>query len=184
MPRYRSVCSASRSPRHDQVGNSGLGEQWSRRIGVADELEVRVGVGNEVPRRRMAGQLGRTDHAVEDHAPDLAHGEKLPRESVLSDRARSKSNLWANSSSNSCTPDFPLGKVTCLDRVPQVAAMEVRIRPRNPHRLIPHHRLHPLRRLQVALDKCRLVLGVDQPEGVDAEAFHEPEASAGSLGPT
>ena len=42
----------------------------------------------------------------------------------------SNSNLSAKSSSNSCRPSSHSGKVAAVDRVPQVAAVEVRDRRR------------------------------------------------------
>jgi hypothetical protein len=53
--------------------------------------------------------------------------------------------------------------------------MEVGIGSVDLHGLIPDHRLQPLLRLPVELDERRLAFGIDQAEGVDAEAFHEPE---------
>ena len=41
--------------------------------------------------------------------------------------------------------------------------------------LVPHHRLQALLGLPVEFDEARLALGVDQAEGVDAEAFHRAE---------
>ena len=70
---------------------------------------------------------------------------------------------------------LPLGIVAHLDRVPQIAAMEVGIGAVELHRLVPDHRLHALLGLPVELDEGRLAVGVDQPEGVDAEAFHEAQ---------
>ena len=42
-------------------------------------------------------------------------------------------------------------------------------------RLVPDHRLQARLRLPVELDEGRLAVGVDQAEGVDAEALHEAE---------
>jgi hypothetical protein len=87
----------------------------------------------------------------------------------------SKSNESANSSSKSCTPSSHSGKSPALDRVPQVAAVEVRVGAVDLDRLVPHHRLEPSLRLPVELHEGRLALGVDEPEGVDAEALHDAE---------
>ena len=89
----------------------------------------------------------------------------------------SKSKLSAKSWSNSCTPQLPFREVAGLDRVPQVAAVEIRIGAVDLDRLVPDHRLQAELRLPVELDEGRFVLGVDQPEGVDAEAFHEAEGA-------
>ena len=53
--------------------------------------------------------------------------------------------------------------------------MEVGIGAVDLDRLVPHHRLHALLGLPVELDEGRLAVGVDQPEGMDAEPLHEPE---------
>ena len=53
--------------------------------------------------------------------------------------------------------------------------MEVRIAPGRDLRLLPDQRMHAGDRLPVELDQAGLALGVDQAEGVDAEALHGPE---------
>ncbi len=60
------------------------------------------------------------------------------------------------------------------DRGVEVAAVIVGIGAVDLDRLVPHHRLHAEHRQPVELDEGRLALGVDQPEGVDAEALHHP----------
>ena len=72
-------------------------------------------------------------------------------------------------------PELPLRIIAQLDRVPEIAAMEVRIGAVQLHRLVPDHRLQALLRLPMELDEGRLAGGVDEAEGVDAEAFHEAE---------
>ena len=73
--------------------------------------------------------------------------------------------------------EVPLRIVARVDRIPHVAAMEVGIHPVDLERLVPDHRLQPERGLPVELDEMRLALGIDQPEGMYAEAFHEAEAT-------
>ena len=53
--------------------------------------------------------------------------------------------------------------------------MEIRIGTVDLQRLVPQHRLKAKLGLPVELHETRLPLGVDEPEGVDAEAFHEPQ---------
>ena len=72
-------------------------------------------------------------------------------------------------------PQLPLRVVAQLDRVPEIAAMKVRVGAVQLHRLVPNHRLQALLRLPMELDEGRLAGCVDQAEGVDAEAFHEAE---------
>ena len=56
---------------------------------------------------------------------------------ILVGSSTSKSNLSANFWSNSCRPSSHSGKVAGLDRVPEVAAMEVRIGAVDLDRLVP-----------------------------------------------
>ncbi len=70
--------------------------------------------------------------------------------------------------------ELPLRVGTRLDRVREVTAVEVRVDPPDHLRLLPGQGVHPELRLPVELDQGGLTLGVDQPEGVDAEALHRP----------
>ena len=72
---------------------------------------------------------------------------------------------------------FPFGEVARLDGIPQVAPVEVRIGAVDLDRLVPDDRLQAELRLPVEFHEGRLVLRVEQPEGVDAEAFHEAEGA-------
>ena len=72
-------------------------------------------------------------------------------------------------------PELPLGKVSLVDGIPQVAAVEVGVGTVDLDRLVPHHRLQPGLGLPVELDERRPAFGVDQPERVHAEPLHEPE---------
>ena len=66
---------------------------------------------------------------------------------------------------------LPFREVAGLDRVPQVAAVEVGIGAVDLHRLVPDHRLQAELRLPVELDEGRFAARVEQAEGVDAEAL-------------
>ncbi len=61
-----------------------------------------------------------------------------------------------------------------LDPVGHVAAVKVRVTAGGNLRFLPHQRMHAGRGFPVELDQARLACGVDEPEGVDAEAFHRP----------
>ena len=69
----------------------------------------------------------------------------------------------------------PLGKVARLDRIPQIATMEIRIGAVDLDRLVPQYRLQALARFPVELNKGRPAVRVDQPEAVHAEPFHGAE---------
>ncbi len=70
---------------------------------------------------------------------------------------------------------FPLGESAGLDGIPQVAAMVIRVRAVDLDCLVPEYGLEPELRLPMELHKGRFPLRVDEPEGVNAEAFHEAE---------
>ena len=80
-------------------------------------------------------------------------------------------------------PELPLGIGAGLDRLPQIAAMKVGIGAGDLHRLVPHQRVRAGARRPVELDEVRFAGGVDQPEGVHAEALHRPVAARdGAIG--
>ena len=58
--------------------------------------------------------------------------------------------------------------------------MEVRVGAIDLHRLVPEDRLHAELRLPVKLHEVRFPVGVDESEGVDAEALHEAEGARDS----
>ena len=94
---------------------------------------------------------------------------------ILVASSTSKSKASANVIVEELQPELPLRVVAQLDRVPEVAAMKVRVGAVQLHRLVPDHRLQALFRLPMKLDEGRLTRGVDEAESVDAEAFHETE---------
>ena len=69
---------------------------------------------------------------------------------------------------------LPLRQVPSLDRVGQVAAVEVRIATGRELRLLPDERVHTGVRLPVELHQGRRAVAGDEPEGVHAEALHRP----------
>ena len=72
---------------------------------------------------------------------------------------------------------LPFGKVAVLDRLPQVAPVKVGILAGDLLRLVPHQRVLAQLGLPVELDEVRNTLGIDEAEGVDAEAFHHAVAA-------
>ena len=114
------------------------------------------------------------DHAVQHQPADTAH-----RQLLLGDDLGGVEHVEVEAVGEvlveQLQAQLPLGIVAHLDRVPEIAAMEVGIGAVDLHRLVPDHRLHALLGLPVELDEGRLAVGIDQPEGMDAEAFHEAE---------
>ncbi len=72
---------------------------------------------------------------------------------------------------------LPLREVAAVDRVPQIAPMEVGVGTVDLDRLVPHHRLHAQLRLPMELHERRLASGVDEAEAVHPETLHEPEGT-------
>ena len=70
---------------------------------------------------------------------------------------------------------LPFRETAGLDRLPQIAAVKVRIGAVDLDGLVPDHRLHAKLRLPNEFDECGFVLRVHEPERVDAEALHETE---------
>src|SRR5450830_129364 len=64
------------------------------------------------------------------------------------------------------------GELARLDGFPQVAAVEVGIGAADLHGLVPHQRVGALQGRPVELDEDGVAYGVDQAEGVHAEALH------------
>ncbi len=73
--------------------------------------------------------------------------------------------------------EFPLRERAGLDRLPQVAAVEVGVGAGDLHRLVPDQRMRAGQRVPVELDEVRLALGVDEAERVHAEALHHAVAA-------
>jgi hypothetical protein len=67
---------------------------------------------------------------------------------------------------------FPFGKIAGLDRIPEIAAVKVGIGAIDLDGLVPDDRLQAQLGLPVEFDKGRVACCVEQPEGVNAEAFH------------
>ncbi len=70
---------------------------------------------------------------------------------------------------------LPFREGADVDRIPQIAAVEIGVRAVDLYRLVPHHRLQPELGFPVELDEGRASLVVEQTEGVDAETLHETE---------
>ena len=70
--------------------------------------------------------------------------------------------------------EIPLGVGALLDRVGQVAAMQIGIHPGRDLCLFPHQGVHAELWLPVELHQRRRTIGAGQPEGVDTETLHHP----------
>ena len=72
---------------------------------------------------------------------------------------------------------IPLRVIARVDGIPHVAAVEIRVRAVDLERFVPDHRLNALLWLPMELNVMGFALGIDQPEGVHAKAFHEAEGT-------
>ena len=148
-----------------------LGDVDARRHVGRQEGDL-LGLGEEVV--RIAVQHHAADHAdrhelLGDH---LGRVEDVERQRI---GFRLAEQLHA---------ELPFREVAGLDGLEQVAAVIVRIGAGDLHRLVPAGRLGSELGPPVELDEGRLVLVVEQAEGVDAETLDHPQASAGWCGRT
>ena len=162
-------------------------------VGAAEPAELGVQIG-EVPalQQRIVGEVDTRHHVlgaerdllglvedVVDHPVERHPADDPDRDLLLGDDLRRVQDVELEGVGELVVeqlhPQIPLGEVAGLDRVPQVATVEVGIGTVDLDRLVPHHRLHALHRLPVELDVGAPALVVDEAEGVDAETLHEPE---------
>ncbi len=135
-------------------------DAWRHILGAEGDL---LGLGEEI-----------IDDPVEHQPPDDADGHQFLRDQlgrvedveVEAVGKRIVEQLHAQ---------LPLREVAAVDRIPKVAAMEIRVRAIDLDRLVPHHRLQTLLGLPVELDEGGLAVGIHQPERMDAKAFHRAE---------
>ncbi|MNM70489.1 hypothetical protein D3C81_821180 [compost metagenome] len=73
--------------------------------------------------------------------------------------------------------ELVLGKLARLDRVVEVAPMEIGVLAVDLDRLVPDQRMRAAHRLPVELDQRALPLGIDKAEGVHAKPFHRAETA-------
>ena len=150
-------------------------------VGEVAALQKRVvrevDAGNDVLRaeRDLLG-LGEevVDAAVEHQAADAADGNLLLGND-LGGVEHVEVELIGEVLVEQLQAQLPLRKIAGLDRIPEVAAVEIRVRAVDLDRLVPDHRLEAELRLPMKLDEGRFALRVDEPEGVHAKAFHEAE---------
>ena len=71
--------------------------------------------------------------------------------------------------------ELPFREGSRLDRLPEVAAMEIRIGPIDLDCLVPGDGLQAELRFPVEFDEGRFIRCVDEAEGMNAEPLHEPE---------
>ena len=140
---------------------------------VADAEGDLLGLGEEVVGVAVERQLADAPHRHELLGDELGRVEQVEAERQL---VLLVDDLQA---------ELVLGVVAGLDRLPQVAAVEVGVLAGDLLRLVPDERVRAEQRLPVELARASSVAaGVDQPEGVDAEALHHAVAARDARGPT
>ena len=114
--------------------------------------------------------------AVEHHAPDALHRHHLLRNELgRVEQVEAEGVLLVLR--NHLHAELPFGEVAVLDRLPQVAAMEVGILAGDLLRLVPGQAVDAELGLPVELDEVALAARIDEAEGVHAEAFHHAQAA-------
>ena len=114
--------------------------------------------------------------AVEHQPADLVHRHQLLRDQ-LGRVQQVEAERMLLVLGHQLHAQLPLGKVAALDGLPQVAAQEVRLAPGDLLRLVPQQGVRAQPRPPVELDEVRLAAGIDEAEGVHAEALHHAQAA-------
>ena len=150
-----------------------VGEQPGLHQRIVGDLDARhqmsgvegdlLGLGEVVGRVAIQGQLA-----------DQCTGASSSGTSLVGSSRSMPSNVSVPSSGITWRPSSYYEERAGVDAVGEIAAVEVRVAPGRDLRLLPHQRVHAGHRLPVELHQTGLAVGVDHPEGVDAEALHRP----------
>ncbi len=163
------------------------------RAAEAEELGVEV---REEPglQERIVGKIDAWDHVGHHEGDLLCLGEEVVRVSVqrhLPDAAH-RHELFGDELGgvedvegelvlvlffDDLDAELVLGEGAGLDRVPEIAAVEVRVLAGDLLGFVPDERVHAEQRLPVELGEAGFAFGVDEAEGVDAEALHHAVAA-------
>ncbi len=162
-------------PTETQQLGVGVGEQPALQQRIVGEVDARhdmadvegglLGLGEEVVRVAVEGHLAELLHRHQLLGDDFGRVQQVEVELVL---VGLLDHLHAQ---------LPLEVVAHLDGLPHVAAVEVRVLAGDLQRFVPDQREGAGHRLPVEFDEAADALGVDQAEGVHAEAFHRPVAA-------
>ena len=164
-----------------------------REVRTAEPLQLGIEIGKIAAlQQRIVGEVDAGRHVLGHERDLLGLGEEIVRHAVEhqpADRDR-RQHFFRNELGRiehveietvgeflveQLQLQFPFRKIAGLDRVPKIAAMEIRIGAIDLHGLVPEHRLQAELGLPVEFDEGRFVLRIDEAEGVDAEPFHEAE---------
>ena len=166
---WREVRAAQPGELGVQVGEQASLQQWV--VGGVDagddvpEVEGHLlGLGEEVDRVGVEGQQPHRLHRHQLLRHHLGRVEQVDPLEHLVGAVR-----------HDLDAELPLREGAGLDRVGEVAAVEVGVGPGDDLRLLPDQGVHAELRLPVELHQRGVTVGVRQPEGVDPEALHRPE---------
>ncbi len=153
-----------------QVGEQpGLQQRVVREVDAGDDVLYAerhlLGLGEEIVGVAVEHQPSHRPHRHPLLRNDLRRVEKIEVKRVL---VGFRHELHA---------EFPLRERTVLDRLPQVPPVEVGVLARDLLRLVPDQGVRAELRPPVELDEGPLPGGIDEPEGVHAEALHHPVAA-------
>jgi len=161
----------------------------------AETLQLGIEIGEVAAlQQRIVGEVDARGHVLRHERHLLGLGEEIVRHAIehqSADRLRRQDFLGndlrriehveieavGEGLVEQLHLQFPFREVARLDRLPEIAAMEIRIGAVDLHRLVPRHRLQAELRLPVELHEGRLILSVDEAERMDTETFHETERS-------
>ena len=169
----------------------GLPETFQLSIEIGEIAALQQGIVGEVDARR---------HVLRHERDLLGLGEEIVRHAVeheAADRHR-RQNLFRNDLCRiehvevktvckllveKLQVQLPFRKVSGLDRIPQVAPVEIGVGAVDLYGFVPDHRLHAELRLPDEFDEGGFVLSVHQPERMYAKPLHEAKgARDGAVG--
>ena len=164
-------------------------------VGTAESAELGVEIGEVAPlQERVVGEVD-TGHdvggvegdllgfgevvvrvTIEGHLADAAHGQDLfgPEFGGVEDI---EVEFLFVCFGDGLDAELPFEIVALLDGLPHVASMEVGIFASDLLGFVPDERMDAEDGFPVELDEGDFALCVDEPEGVDSEAFHHAETA-------
>ncbi|MND79419.1 hypothetical protein D3C80_711610 [compost metagenome] len=152
-----------------------IGEEPPLQQGVLREVDARHDVGGQEGRLLGLGEevvgVSVQHHAADDPQRMILFRDQLGRVENI-ERQGVRLGLVQQ-----LDGELPFREVALIDGLEQIAPMIVRVGPGDLDRLVPAGGLGPKPGPPVELDEGRLPLGVDQPEGVDAEALDHAQRS-------
>ena len=152
-----------------------IGEEPPLQQGVLREVDARHDVGGQEGRLLGLGEevvgVSVQHHAADDPQRMILFRDQLGRIENI-ERQGVRLGLVQQ-----LDGELPFREVALIDGLEQIAPMIVRVGPGDLDRLVPAGGLGPQPGTPVELDEGRLPLGVDQPEGVDAEALDHAQRS-------